>query len=297
MNDNIMKLLEERKARVRITLKNEKADKVPFVMWRGDYLIYYCGYEMGQIESFDQLVDIIKRGYEELQLDLCDPIYPVKPFYVPQAEIYGGGMMTIMPDLSGVQINPQKIQIMSPEDYPALIENPIDTLLEKILPRRLKLLADGTVEEKLTRFSKLNSINNAIGEYQKRLVEEVGQLGTAHHFFSMPVDILFDYLRDFSGIINDIKKRPEYIVEAADRIADLIIQEMSKAPVLDYSTPTAALHLPPFIGPKDFEKVYWPSFKKIIEAAHRQGRVVKLLFEKRWSHLFEFLEELPKTVS
>lgn len=294
MDENVLKSLEEKKARVRTTLKNQKADKIPFVMWRSDYLIYYFGYEMAQIDSFDQLVNILKRGSEELQFDLCDPVFPIKPFYVPQEAVYGGSMMRISPDYNTTQIDPGKIQIMTQEDYPTFIDDPINAMLEKLLPRRLKLLAEGTVEEKLNRYSKLNEVNTAVGEYTRRLTDEVGLLGTAHHFFTMPVDILFDFFRDFSGIIRDIRKCPEYVIEAADKLADLIIQDMSKAPVLDYSTTTAALHLPPFIKPKDFEKVYWPSFKKIVETAHAQGRVCKFLFEKSWSHLFEFLEELPK---
>jgi len=56
---------------------------------------------------------------------------------------------------------------------------------------------------------------------------------------------------------------------------------------------TAAVHLAPFLKPKDFEKVYWPYFKKITTSCFEKGYVNKLLFEKSWKHVFNYLEELP----
>ncbi|HCX63852.1 MAG TPA: uroporphyrinogen decarboxylase, partial [Eubacteriaceae bacterium] len=56
------------------------------------------------------------------------------------------------------------------------------------------------------------------------------------------------------------------------------------------------LHLPTFLGPKQFGKHYWPSYKKVLLAIHEMGGKVLAMLEGDWHNFYEFLQELPKSM-
>lgn len=294
MNEKTLQLYEKRKERAAATLKNGKADRIPIVAWRSDYLVYYYGYDMNQMDSYDKMIDIYKRASDEFDFEVCDIMDPIGLTYPIRGKILDGTMYSLSEDGNCVQINPDLIEIMRPEEYDDFIKDPAKLLLDTVLPRRLNIFTDKyTKEEKLAKLKELDMLNAKGGEFRQKCFDETGLLGSAHIFYTMPVDQLFDFIRNFTGITKDIRRCPDKVAEAADVLADFIITDIEKSTVLDYSTATAALHLAPYIKPKDFEKVYWPSFKKIIEHSFELGHVSKLLFEKSWKHLFDYLDELP----
>jgi uroporphyrinogen-III decarboxylase len=54
------------------------------------------------------------------------------------------------------------------------------------------------------------------------------------------------------------------------------------------------MHLPQFLSPKDFERVYWPSFIKLANYFTNKGYVIRYYFESNYEHLYDYLQELPK---
>ena len=56
------------------------------------------------------------------------------------------------------------------------------------------------------------------------------------------------------------------------------------------------LHMPSYMRTKDFEKLYWPSFKKLVCDLVADGYTIQIFFEKDWSRYYEFLQELPTGV-
>jgi hypothetical protein len=53
-------------------------------------------------------------------------------------------------------------------------------------------------------------------------------------------------------------------------------------------------HVSPFLSPKDYERVYWPTFKKLIDQFVEHGHRVWVLFENNQEQHLEFLQDLPK---
>lgn len=289
-----LKLLNERRNRVALTLDNKKADKVPYVMWRSDYLVNYYNILMSKITSYDMMFDIFKKAHEEMCIDVCDPAAPIGIFHQGRFDTLGGGVCVVMPGGDYIQINAGKLEVMKEDEYDLFFKDPVGTLTDVILPRRLGILCEGTWEEKLARYAKMDELKKERKAFEKRCEEEIGMLGSSYGAVLMPVDYLFDYLRDFEGIISDIRRRPSKVIEFAEIITEFHLETIASMSPIPYSTIGSTLHLPPYIKPKDFEKVYWPSFSKITNFAAEKGHKLRYIFEKEWKHLFDFVEEFPK---
>ena len=54
--------------------------------------------------------------------------------------------------------------------------------------------------------------------------------------------------------------------------------------------------MPSYMRTKDFEKLYWPSFKALIDELVGEGYTIQVFFEKNWTRYYEFLQDLPKGV-
>ena len=56
------------------------------------------------------------------------------------------------------------------------------------------------------------------------------------------------------------------------------------------------LHMAPYLNPKNFEKFYFPSFKKLIEAIQERGLHASIYCEHNWDPHLEALNDLPGRV-
>lgn len=286
--------LEKKRERVIKTIRREEVDKPPFMLAADGYFPFYAGVEKSDVTTFDKAVEIMTNVSEDLQYDTtCFPFMPANLMVSPILQLIGGGCHVVK-DFSK-QIYPEKVVIMKPEEYPELIKNPSKYLLEKALPRRLELLGDKSVEEKT------NGIMGTLGEMQKtggyyQAIEDAGSLVMMNSAWLSPVDYLLDFLRDFTGIVSDIRRNPELV-----RDAGLAILEEIKPAIKSMAKPTSGdkavfmpMHVPAYLRPKDFEKVYWPSYKAIVEFLVDNGHNVVCYYEKKYGHLFDYLQDLPK---
>ncbi|KNZ41487.1 uroporphyrinogen decarboxylase family protein [Acetobacterium bakii] len=210
----------------------------------------------------------------------------------------GGGIYS--DEMETIQIETGLSEIMLPEEYPKLIANPRSFFVNEILPRKHKIFQSGTMEEKYQKLA--HSLSFLFKYFHDRGVL-VDRFKTEQ---GLPVieaiapfaagDLLLDSLRDFSGSINDIKRKPKEFAEACMAITEQFTIPTTFAALVQPTNDKYLhmfLHLPPFIRAKDFEKVYWPSFKKYIETFAQKGYKFAILFEKNWSHLYDYLQELP----
>ena len=276
------------------TVNYEKADRIPLVAWRSDYMINYFGLEQRDM-NFENMVDVFVRGNEVFDWDACDISAPFNPTYGERTKIFRGSMYHMNDDRNAVQINPAVIEIMAPEEYDDFIKDPVHFTSEVLLPRRYKVFGpDVSKEEKIAALAAFDEIGAKTGKFKNDIVEKTGLVGTAHVMVSVPIDYIFDFLRNMSGIAKDMRRCPEKVIAASDALIPATLNDIKRAKVIPHSAVTSALHLTPFLKPKDFEKFYWPYFRDIIVTSHEYGHKCKMLFEKSWKHVFDYLDELPE---
>ncbi len=295
MNSSISDALNLRRQRIAKTFRREIPDKVPIFLAAETYIPHYAGVELKDIKTYDQALEVSVKAAEDLQYD-CN-YFPYLPNNVLQKgimEILGGGMFTVSDDCIK-QINPKLMEIMDADEYPEFIKDPFDYLLETVFPRRFKTLAMKDPEKKYLKLKEFFSELDKLGDYCARFEQETGvALLQDNQLFFNPVDYLFDYLRSFS-IIRDIKARPEEVRDAGLALVDGILKYTALRKPVEYKTYFCPMHLPTFLSPRDFEKTYWPSFKLLTEGIVAQGHNIMFEFEVDYSHLYEYLQDLPKT--
>ncbi len=288
-----MKEFEKKRARVIKTIHREEVDKPPFMFIADGYYPYYAGVEKSEITTYEKSLEISLKVTEELQYDTTlMPYMPANLINAPNIHTLGGGCHVVKE--CSKQICPEKVVIMSPEEYPELIKDPAKFLLETALPRRLELLGTKSSDEKFNGFLQVQQEGKNLGLYLQSC-EAAGILSirAGSPIFS-PVDYVFDFLRDFTGIVNDIKRRPELVRDAGLAILENLKPIIKALPAANDKGIFIPMHIPAFMRPKEFEKVYWPSFKGLVEYMVAQGHNVVCYFEKKYGHLFDYLQDLPE---
>lgn len=137
----------------------------------------------------------------------------------------GGGIYNS--NMETIQVATGHSEIMTPDEYDDLTANPYAFLRDVIVPRKHEIFQEGTIEEKFGKFA------NAIQEFLKfgqsrakltqRFRDEYGLPIPNGATLFMAGDIVMDYLRDFKGIMRDIKKCPDKLAEANWALNELLI--------------------------------------------------------------------------
>jgi len=188
---------------------------------------------------------------------------------------------------------------MHASEYPELIADAYRFICEKLLPRkypalnvpeprRSMILAKGAIQ-----FSDYQM--NGLGPLIKRMREEFGMPVYNSSATLMPLDLLADYFRGFTGITLDIRRRPDDVLAACEALVPLTLAcAIGNREAQDFPTTFIPLHIPTYLKPKDFETFYFPTFKAMIAGVVKAGRRVTLFMEGNWLPYVEFFQELPK---
>lgn len=284
--------LQKRNDTMAKAMRREKTDKIPFMLIADQWIPYYLGIDRGEVHSYEKAADMTAEAVLDLKVDtLLFPYEPVHCTIPPKLNIMGGGSYMVKND-NKVQV-PSSVEIFKPEDYPELIKNPAKHLFNMVYPRRFQMLRESPEKQWEAYQRLIPEVVKSVG--YNALCEERDAYLLGYLTYVNPVDFIFDFLREFKGIVNDIKRRPELLRDAGLAIAE----EMKKLIDTVQPEPDRAIfcpmHIPAFMRPKEFEKVYWPSFKMLAEYIVGKGLNVVYYFEKDYSHLHDYLQDLPKT--
>ena len=95
----------------------------------------------------------------------------------------------------------------------------------------------------------------------------------------------------------DMFRRPGTLLEAIDVVAEFTIkQTVAAAKAVNAVTAFFPLHkgADGFMSPKQFEKFYWPSLKKVCEGLIKEGIKPELFAEGSYDSRLESVNEFPK---
>jgi uroporphyrinogen-III decarboxylase len=142
----------------------------------------------------------------------------------------------------------------------------------------------------------LSAWSKVIGEFS-RWAQESGYPAIRMAFAKAPFDTIGDTLRGTKGIIRDMYRRPEKLLEAIDVVADFTIrQTVAAANASRAFMAVFPLHkgADGFMSPKQFETFYWPSLKKVIQGLVREGIRAELFAEGTYTSRLETVNEFAK---
>jgi len=116
-------------------------------------------------------------------------------------------------------------------------------------------------------------------------------------FCKAPFDYLGDTLRGTKGIMMDMYRRPDKVLEAMDVVADMSIRNVvGTLNATKGLTAVFPLHkgADGWMNEKQFDTFYWPPLKKVIDACVNEGILVTLFAEGAFNTRLERVNEFPK---
>lgn len=189
---------------------------------------------------------------------------------------------------------------MLPEDYDYLIEKPYDCILERVLPRQYKAFnLDDPVNTVISFAKSILAYKNDFmqaGKIIGKLTEKHGYYpGSlfAGGFTEAPFDFLADQLRSFKGISVDVRRMPEKVAEACEALYPIVFKKGLPTNISKYAPVFIPLHMPTFMREKDFAKLYWPTFKRLVDEYASLGVHCNIFCEDDWTRYLDYLQDLP----
>ncbi|KXG74979.1 hypothetical protein AN618_21040 [Fervidicola ferrireducens] len=191
---------------------------------------------------------------------------------------------------------------MYPEDYDYLIKNPYDCLVERVIPRLYKAFnPDDPIGFALNFAKSLLAYKEDFtlsAEIRKKMIDKYGYYPEGLFsencgFTETPFDFLADQLRGFKGISRDIRKMPGKVAAACEALYPLVFKKGLPKKISKYSQVFLPLHMPPFLREEDFAKLYWPTFKRMLDEYASMGIRCTIFCEHDWMRHLDYLYELP----
>lgn len=308
MAQDMEQLYQQRLKRYTTALHNGKPDKVPIRPFVAEFTARYAGYTCQDVtQDYEMAFAAARKCAKDFDWDavVANMVYGWAG--VVQAiglKYYAVPGIDLSPE-TGFQYKepPEEEAFMKEDEYDALIEDPTEFLFNVWLPR-----VSGDVRAPGARNTFRNNLSflkggiammgyfGSFGRQVELLRKECGTVSAICGMLKAPLDILADKLRGYIGLCMDLKERPEKVKQACEALMPHLYH-------LAISSADPAKQLPvsiwmhrgcvPFISYKQFDEIYWPTTKPMIEELWRHGHQTLLYAEGRWGAHLKRFAELP----
>jgi uroporphyrinogen-III decarboxylase len=213
---------------------------------------------------------------------------------------------------------------MREDEYHLLIDDPTDFLLHVYLPRTVAGL-DGfaslvspldmveivaspsylmrwATPEVQASLEKLATAGRECNEWGAVFYPLLGQLvreglpGPIGSMSLAPFDFIGDTLRGTRGILMDMFRQPDAVLEACDRLAPILVKWVTRR-ATPHTGPLVFIPLHKgadgFMNGQQFERFYWPSLRKVILGLIEDGFVPYLFAEGAYNSRLETIRDVP----
>lgn len=293
------KLYQERLNRFVTAMDVGKPDKVPIRLNLSEFLAKYAGYTLQEVYyQMDKNIACSNKFLEDFDVDTV----------VGPPSLWMGGIHDATGarylKFAGRELEPDKqfqfneADYMKADDYDDFIANPTKWLLTTYFPRIHKEFEDPyRAQLSLIKGAAGMAMNQGmLAEAGERWAKEYGTPMSQTGMTKAPFDTLGDTLRGLTGIMMDMHMCPDKLLAAMDVLVDHNIYYGMATAGGDTTLP---LFMPlhrgsyPFLNPKQWDKFYWPSLKKVIEGLWAQGKRTLFYAEGNWTPYLEKIAELP----
>jgi uroporphyrinogen-III decarboxylase len=310
MTDNQL-LYEERKRRFYDTIELRKTDRVPIVPFADIFPMRLYGVTLRDaLYDHARLEECYLRYHEEFQPDVGDNPYGLFGQFKILDKIGYSGMRWAghgLPDDSPYQYHDK--ELMSADLYDWWIRDPTDFMLRHLIPKLYDPLAPLAKLASIrtnyfynsafewARFADpdLVAAAKAIAAGAEEAIRTLGEIGTFSQKLAAagwpeviggcvhaPMDVIADFFRGIRGLLGDLKRRPDKVLAAADKLIPSLI-ELGLGSCAATGVPVCffPLHMlvDSFISQEQFERFYWPQLLEIIRAVIAKGVYPHVLVE------------------
>lgn len=277
---------------------------VPLGLDASTWTISYAGEKTYDLLSDpDRLVDTMLKIYKDIDPDFCTDLHCcIRPLKVVQA--LGGKGYIMSSDEITIQHTMQG-EIMHADEYPSLI-NDVDNFKLNVLPQR-KFESVKTREQFKEACLKALEETKKNCEYTTQCIKKAKEAGIIIAWNPLmlaghPLDEIFDFHRGFKGTLMDLRRQPENVEKAIETLLEQAlpinlhvaeqIKTLEEKPLIPI--PGSVFHVVPYISRKQFERFWWPTFKKLIMPIIEAGSKIYLRSEGKSGYCLDAFKDLPK---
>jgi len=329
-NAKAEKLYKERATRQLKAYMCQEPDRVPVSIPSGNYPAYYVGSNFKTM-MYDYKACV--AAWRKFMIDFYDDmdsfmgpgfVFSGKVMDIMDYKNYTWPGHGLGDDVNTFQF--VEAQYMKADEYDAFLKDPSDFGFRVITPRivgaaeplkyfpplntlmgtPMSMTYPFAMPEMREAFKKMIAAGEEVEKQMKILMEfnqevlewgfPMGRGGMGRGGMGMgvaPFDVIADFLRGTEGTAIDMFRQPEKLLEAIDMITDLTISRLTASMGQMAMFP---LHKgdDTFMSRKQFEKFYWPSLKKVIDALIEEGIMVSLFAEGAYNQRLEYIGDFPK---
>ena len=299
MPEETRALYEERLGRYQAAIALEKTDRMPIATGSNYFAEVYSGNTNQETiydsEKWLKGEEAFIRDFPEVDVlrnnRIWAPLYDAvgcKTYKLPGRDL---------PPKTQFQFVEE--EYMKADEYDVLINDPVEFMMDRFLPRALGDMAEpGSVRSRMA-FLKGGMAQIMMAQVMRNrsvyLQEKLGMPQPMTGAFLAPFDVIADAMRGLRGILLDIYRQPDKVLEACDVIVHEIANfALSTADPLKRYPIFVPTHKACFLSPKQFDTFYWPSFKKTMEILIDAGYTIRAYLEGDWGHHWHHMLELPK---
>lgn len=264
------------------------------ILIHGDILtaqVGYYGLTVQQCLSDNETyIKKCTRLYDDFDIDFaCNPL--INPLEAVDAL----SRKTFFVSEDGVTVQHQQDTPMKESEYGELAINTENFLWGTLAARKFPELIKGNEEayQKLKnaacKYRNFLSLSSAYLDYAK---EKYGVLQLSMAKSYAPLDVIFDRLRGFEGTLTDMRRHGNEIADACEALLNIYIKPLEKLNALVPHAITT-VHCPAYLRKADFEKYYWPTYRKMLEYTRNRGSVTLIDLEGNMKRFYEYFTDIP----
>ncbi|MFC1494587.1 uroporphyrinogen decarboxylase family protein [Thermodesulfobacteriota bacterium] len=315
-----------RENRVTDAIHLRMPDRVPVCTTIGYFAAKYAGIPCSAAYyDYDAWFEAYRKTLQDFPADMIFP-QPFRPGRV--LEILNPRTIRWPGYNSDPRYGHQAIEIdnMKADEYEAFLSDPSDYIFRTIVSRtsenmtgfaRLPKLGDlesGAIAlnilaetfsnpEVAHSFETLIEAGREINKWKEKTMkfdQMISDMGFPpfFHTFAMPsFDIISNGMRGLNGTIMDMYRQPDKIMAACEKVLELTLERPLPPPnengnIRIFMTNTRGSD--EFLSKEQFDRFYWPTFKKLVNTLVERGGTPCIFFEGSFTSRLEYLLEFPK---
>jgi hypothetical protein len=293
---DVQALHDERKELFENAFDFKHNKRVPSVSNFFTWKILDAGYTLKEaIYDYEIMEKVMREFIERYKFDAYLDVGTRNPIRVTDA--FGGGYHYIDEENEAVLIDDH--HILEREEYREFIENPAAFYWTKGFKRSSK--PGITVGELKNAVLEFLSFGQFSGKMNQMLFGEYGGLLFFGQMGFHPFEQLFNTLRGIKEVSLDVRKCKAELKDCMDVIFNTVtLPSLEGALVADDPNTVAATSMA-FLGHsvlsvKQFEELYWPYCKIIIDKAIAAKKRISVMCEAEMIRFAEFFQDVPKGV-
>jgi hypothetical protein len=288
---------------------NEKPDRIPLRIFAEEFSAKYCGYSNYEVAVNHELqFDINRQFAVETGIDAIQTNSVVNWFGMQKAIGWEGITFPgigIPVDSANQWYEPttEETAFLKASEYDEIIDDPTYFLVNKWLPRFSRhIVSHGdpvTYEHNMSFINGLMAYNKFFNTWGAKTAEliEAGVVPAVSSVLKAPLDIIGDKLRGYVNLCYDLHERREKVIAACEALMPHLRNLVLGGADPDGNIPSIIwMHrgCVPFISRKDFDEIYWPTLKPVVEELWANGHQIIFYAEGNWDNHLDSFAELPE---